>query len=119
MWEARSGGLASLAPAASSGDGVCWQHPACAGVAAGLDRPALCLVSQHPAAKGSVEPVFPMAQPPRRGRAVILSVMLASVPSLPLPHGGGGGQGSFSNRQPLLAPSEMKDCVKVDNFGFS
>lgn len=28
--------------AASSGDGGCWQHPAGAGVAAGLDGPALC-----------------------------------------------------------------------------
>lgn len=35
------------------GMAVCWQRPLCAVVEAGLDRPPLCPVSQHPAAKGS------------------------------------------------------------------
>lgn len=95
------------APAASSGDRRLLAALCYAVVAAGLDRPPLCPVSQHPVAKGRVEPVFPMAQPLLSvGCAVILSVTLALAchpHPCPIPHKGDCGQGSFSNKQPLLA----------------
>lgn len=95
------------APAASSGDRRLLAAPCCAVVTAGLDRPPLCPVSQHPVAKGRVEPVFPMARPLLRvGCAVIPRVTLAGAlrpHPCPIPRERGCGQGSFSNKQPLPA----------------
>lgn len=69
MGEAHRGGLAGPAHQQPAlGTGVCWQSLPSAVVAAGLDRRPLCPVSQHPVAKGRVEPVFPTAEPPLRVR---------------------------------------------------
>lgn len=72
------------------GAAVCWHRPPHAVVAAGLDRPPLCPLSQRPVAKGRVEPVFPTAQPLLGAvlrDAVMLRVTLASARQPHLPQG--------------------------------
>lgn len=85
-------------------DGRVLSAPAPCGGGGQLDRAPLCPVSHHPVAKGRAGPGFLTAQPPLRvSQRIDAKGDVGICPSTPSPRKGDCGQGSFSNKQPLLA----------------